>query len=394
MPVLPLHAIDVSLDIEMQTRTFFSDGVFNNQPDVEQGAGLQPSLAISPELRWHYDDQQVVFVGFARWNDDWADADAERNHADIRELYYTSRFDTDRYGEWELLVGINKVFWGVTESVHLIDIINQTDLIEDIDGEDKLGQPSIQLATQRDWGRVELFVLPYFRERTLAGTDGRFRFALPVNHDNAQYESDRKQQHVDWALRYAHYFGNVDIGLSFFDGTSREPLFVLSDRTSQLIPFYEQMTQFGLDLQWTQDAWLWKLEALYRDASSDDFIAAVGGFEYTFFQITPAGSDLGLLLEYQYDARTAAAPITIADDDVFTGVRWALNDAVDTSVLAGIVVDVNQGTRFWNIEAERRLGNNWFIEGRLRAFTHTEADELEAAFADDDYLQVSATYYF
>ena len=59
--------------------------------------------------------------------------DEERNHFDIAELYWTLPSD-----EWELLIGINKVFWGVTESAHLVDIINQTDQVESFTGEEKL----------------------------------------------------------------------------------------------------------------------------------------------------------------------------------------------------------------------------------------------------------------
>jgi len=54
-------------------------------------------------------------------------------------------------------------FWGVTEFQHLVDIINQTDLVENIDTEDKLGQPMINLALINDWGTVDLFIMPYFR---------------------------------------------------------------------------------------------------------------------------------------------------------------------------------------------------------------------------------------
>ena len=58
---------------------------------------------------------------------------------------------------------------GVTESRHLVDVLNQVDGVEDIDEEDRLGQPMINISTQRDWGSVDLFVLPGFRERTFAG---------------------------------------------------------------------------------------------------------------------------------------------------------------------------------------------------------------------------------
>ena len=44
-----------------------------------------------------------------------------------------------------LLVGAAKVFWGTAESRHLVDIINQTDAVEDIDEEDKLGQPMVKV---------------------------------------------------------------------------------------------------------------------------------------------------------------------------------------------------------------------------------------------------------
>ena len=79
------------------------------------------------------------------------------------------------FGDWELRLGIGKVFWGVTESRHLVDTINQSDGVEDIDGEAKLAQPMATLSWIRDWGVVELLVLPYFRERTFAGVEGRPR---------------------------------------------------------------------------------------------------------------------------------------------------------------------------------------------------------------------------
>ena len=80
--------------------------------------------------------------------------DENRTHWDIRELYwlYFSRV-------WEIRVGVRTVFWGVTELQHLVDVINQTDLVENIDGEQKLGQPMVNLALIHDWGTVELFIL-------------------------------------------------------------------------------------------------------------------------------------------------------------------------------------------------------------------------------------------
>ena len=56
-------------------------------------------------------------------------------------------------------VGVGKVFWGVTESRHLVDVVNQSDFVEDLDGEDKLCQPMLALTLKLVWGTFDLFVL-------------------------------------------------------------------------------------------------------------------------------------------------------------------------------------------------------------------------------------------
>ncbi|NIP18147.1 MAG: hypothetical protein GWM87_08310, partial [Xanthomonadales bacterium] len=49
--------------------------------------------------------------------------------------------------------------------------------------------------------------------------------------------------------------------------------------------------------------------------------------------IRGGASDLGVLVEYLHDGRAESEPLTVFDDDVFVGARWALNDTQDTSVL-------------------------------------------------------------
>jgi hypothetical protein len=70
------------------------------------------------------------------------------------------------------------------------------------------------------------FILPYFRERTLPDSGGRPALPLPVARDLAVFESDEKERHVDFALRWQERFGAFDLGLSHFHGTGREPRLV------------------------------------------------------------------------------------------------------------------------------------------------------------------------
>ncbi|HSM32161.1 MAG TPA: hypothetical protein VK854_15795, partial [Woeseiaceae bacterium] len=286
------------------------------------------------------------------------------------------------------------VFWGVTESVHLVDIVNQTDAAGDIDGEDKLGQPMLNLAWQRDWGLLSIYVLPYFRERNYPGIEGRLRTPLPVDSDRPVYESSAQERHVDAALRYSHYIGDVDIGLSVFSGTSREPRLLPAENAPVLLPHYDLIDQFGIDLQYTRDAWLWKLEAIARNGYSETFTAAVGGLEYTFYQVGRSSADLGVLLEYQYDGRNELEPFTTSDNDIFVGTRLALNDIQDTSVLAGVAYDTVTGETFFNVEAERRIGDSIAFELRARAFSGAGPQDLTYAVVRDDYVQIRLAKYF
>ncbi|MGI9270580.1 MAG: hypothetical protein ACR2QT_02300 [Woeseiaceae bacterium] len=375
--------LDIRGSVEMQARVFMDKPAWSGQDDQ----AMQGSVILTTEFRWRSEegDQRASLIPYLRWDG----TDSERSLPDLKEAYWAAEGD-----DYEVLVGANTVFWGVTESVHLVDIINQTDFAGDIDGEDKLGQPMASLTLQRDWGEVSAFAMPYFRERTFAGADGRFRSPLPVDSDDPLYESSAEENHVDLALRYSHYIGDIDIGLNVFSGTSREPRFVPSSSGQSLQPIYDQINQFGVDLQYTSDAWLWKLEAIARDGYSQKFAATVGGFEYTLYQVGDSPADIGLLLEYQYDGRDHSEPVTFADNDVFVGTRLAWNDVQDTTALAGVSYDVDTGETFVNVEAERRFGEDWFAELRVRVFSGAENDNSSYWLQQDDYVQLNVARHF
>ena len=57
----------------------------------------------------------------------------------------------------------------------------------------------------------------------------------------------------------------------------------------------------------------------------------VGGFEYTFFQITENDAYLGFLAEYHRDGRDPTnTPSASFDNDLFAGSLFAINDVDDS----------------------------------------------------------------
>ena len=357
---------------------------------TEQFNGANFALSAQPQYyhEWDDGDQSFTFVPFLRVDQH----DSERSHFDIRELTWLKAAKT---GNWELRLGIRKVFWGVTESQHLVDIINQTDLVEHIDGEQKLGQPMINLALINDWGTLDLFILPGFRERTFPGRKGRLLAnGIPVDTDQVRYESGAKDKHVDWAVRWAQMFGDWDIGLSHFSGTGREPRFVPGRDTKGrfvFIPFYEQIEQTGLDLQLTQEAMLWKLEMISRKDRQERFTALTGGFEYTF--VRDSGAEIGFLTEYLFDDRhdNATNPF---EDDMMLGLRLTLNDEQSTELLAGGIFDLDSSGSYYLLEASRRLGESWKLSLNAYIYSNIPYDDLSYGFRNEDFVQLELAWYF
>lgn len=367
-------------------------------------------------------------------------------HADLREFMWTTIAPSNK---WELRTGVGKVFWGVTESQHLVDVINQDDLLTDIDGEDKLGQPMINLTLVKNWGNLDFFILPGFRERVYQENYGRLAPVLKsdystatsilnpstmINRDEADWESNAEDLHTDFAFRWSHNIGVSDIGLSYFLGTNRDPVLGLINEdlatptvlipsatsTNYLItPYYEQMTQLGLDYQATVGAWLLKLEAIYRESDSlktyakdladgktsdftTDYAAATAGYEYTFTGIFGTKADLGLIMEYSWDGRDFEAT-TSNQNDLFVGMRFAKNSTADAALLFGIIQDLDFDSYVGFFEASRRLGqsNKLIIEGFTGYADEDAGLEIKgigsdptAAIANEDHVRIAWETYF
>ncbi len=361
---------------------------FKNKPLKDSQYQYYSSIAFEPKYQtaWDNNQQTFDFEIFSRLNAQNSDRDA----FDIRELSWNYAQE-----EWELRLGIRKVFWGVTESQHLVDIINQTDFAERFDSEEKLGQPMLNFAWIKDWGTTDFFILPYFRERRFPGDKARLNFPLPIAKDSAEYESSSKEKNIDTAIRWSHYLGNWDIGLSHFYGTSREPRFrqQFTDGKQQLIPIYDLINQTGIDIQATLDNWLWKFEGIYNTGMNKDFFAAVAGVEYSFFDIASSGIDIGIITEYLYSNREDKI-LTPFENDTMIGIRLALNDEQSTEALMGAIIDNDGNGIVLSLEANRRIASNWKISIDALLFTQTNSKDAIDIYKREDYIQVELGYYY
>lgn len=371
---------DLNLEIIGDYRYYFNEGAYEGQ--------LQhyPSLALEQDyyVEWEDGTHSLRFTTFFR-----LDRDRQRTHFDVRELYWQWVKQ-----DWELSVGMKKIFWGVTESAHLVDIINQTDQVESFDGEAKLGQPMVHFSYLTDFGILDFFLLPYFRERQFPGQKGRLRPPFLVQDEDFRYESSAKRWHPDLALRWSNSLGIFDMGLSYFYGTGREPVFLPDSENAGFDLIYPLNHQLGIDLQATTGPVLWKLESIWRENDLQDAVVALAaGFEYTFGNVNGRGLDIGLVAEYLYDNRDELA-LSGQDNDLFAGMRIALNDTQSTSLLFGGIFDLEKSSRLLSLEASRRLGESWKVELEARILDNIAQEEFLSLFQDDSFAQFRLIKYF
>ena len=311
--------------------------------------------------------------------------DNNRSYFDFQKLKYEYYFD-----DATIKLGNEIVFWGVNESFHLVDIINQSNLAENLSGTKKLGQPMIAVSLYRDFGDVDFYILPYFREQIFPGANGRPRLKLEIDENSISYESSKAEKHTDFAIRYSTMIDDFDIGFYHFYGNSRNPKLSINQSSLKLDQYYPLLSQTGIDIQATKDAWLYKLEVIFAELMSEQYFSAAGGFEYTYYGFNNSSQDLGLIIEYLFDDRNDQP----FNNESSIGIRWTKNDINSTALLAGSIVDLDGNSNQFFIEYEQRLKNDFkiFIESIISG--SIDSSDYNYAFKDDSIFKIKIAKYF
>ena len=391
------------LTVELSGRLSAEGRAFPIAPPFPAQRSLAAGFLASPTLYVeHVSARSFTLTPFLRYDH----SDPRRTHFDLQEAYLLLFGDAGD-GGWEARIGVGQVFWGVTESQRLVDIVNQVDFVEHPNGEAKLGQPMAHLTWFGDWGTIEVIGMSFHRARTFPGPRGRLRLPLVIDDDHVQYESSAGRWRLDTASRYSHNLGPIDLGLSLFQGTSREPFLLPGtepDGEPVLVQYYGQIRQLGLDTQLTLGPWLLKGEAIHRAGAYDlagreqGYFAAVAGAEYALFTVAGTDADLTLLGEWSYDSRGAYAtpsrsPNTL-ENDVFLGTRVALNDVQSTELSASFLSDVSRATRALGFEFGRRLSDRWSLRAEAVALLSVDEADLHYEMRRDSFVDMSLTYNF
>ena len=380
--------------LSAESRGFPAAPAFPAQRSLAAGGAAEATLYVE-----NANGQRFTVAPFFRYDH----ADPRRTHFDVREAYLLLFGDVGD-GGWEARLGVGQVSWGVVESQPLVDIVNQVDFVEHPGGEAKLGQPMAHVTWFGEWGTLEVIGMTGHRARTFPGHRGRLRLPVLVDHENVWYDGSWGRWRPEVASRYSHSLGLVDLGATFFDGTSREPFFFPAGGEPVLIQHYEPIRQFGADLQVTAGAGLLKAEAIQRTGARNllgleqAYFAGVFGGEYSLYAVGGSAVDVTLLGEWSYDSRGAAAtpsrtPNTL-ENDVFIATRFAFNDVQGTELTASVLLDASRANRLLALEFGRRLSNDWSVRAEGVAILSLDERDIFYEMRRDSFIDMSLVYNF
>ena len=311
---------------------------------------------------------------------------------DFREAHVSGRV-----GEMDYLVGSTILFWGKVESYNPVDVVNALDYSRGLLRSEKRGAPMVRLSWPAGPGQIDLLAID-FVENIYPGKSLRERPALPVTDDAAGFSGGAARDDIATAARWSGYFGDIDLGISWFRGTGHAPrLLPQSDGT--LKPDYSRITQLGLDIQSLHGDSAVKAELIHRRGqydrlgSTDSYGAGVIGVEHNLYDLAGSGRDLVLIAEYARDERRGRSHSGFQNDLVLGG-RWLWNDVEDTEILTLLSRDLDNAAQTLTVTADRRITDALSFEATVRWPQRLGRDPTGAALSRDSAIIASLTYSF
>ena len=337
------------------------------------------------ELKYVLDDFEAVANVYAQEDSyDLSDEKNERTFIRLDELYAKYYFENDM-----ILAGRNIRFWGALEVNNIVDTFNTKDFRTD--GLDPQKQGAWNASYTHYFESSELSVIAKFYEekQEMAAFPYVYYFfpeQIPISGvglTDASYDANRESKESLYRpTLYLSYSGStesdypIDYGVVLQHGFDSQRAFeTIVDPLAKTTTFRENLYLANKVLTYNTmvvGSTLLKLEGLVTDVI-DDNVTSVGlrvadyyqfglGVEHTLTGLI-GDADLGLLTEYYY-YNTFEHSDKIADDlalfqvfqnDLFLGFRYTFNDASDSSIIAGAIIDLSYHEQSYSVKYETRF---------------------------------------
>lgn len=296
----------------------------------------------------------------------------ERTFMRLDELYGKYGFEDDM-----VMAGRNIRFWGALEVRNIVDGFNPQELRNDPFETDKTGVWNVQYSHYTESGEFSVIVKLKEEDQKMADFPYVYYFfPAPVHYgDGLESESSRYRPtfyltyggstDTEYAVDYAVILQNGYDSQRYFI-TDAPPLGVMVDLHQYAYLVNKISTYNTMVIGNT----LLKVEGLYAavidDPNISDYMHAGLGVEHTIAQMI-GDADLGLIAEYYYYKTFEGGKYTdlelfeIFQNDLFLGGRYTFNDVDDSSIVGGVVLDMEYNEQSYYVEYETRIADTFKV---------------------------------
>jgi len=376
--------------VSFQYRQFKDDG-----DDTTEDTGMLVFSRV--EAKYEDGPFEHSFRAFARVDQ----KDSDRDFMAFEDFYLSMRFGEG--DSWKVLAGYKLFNWTATEAIHPADVVNSRNYDSDLEYFEKLGELTLELNKEFDWGDISLFYWPRFEAPKFPGSKSRLGFGTNIARsqviDGTQADGGQWVAQGGARLRYLmddgdlsfHVIHHVDrnqplTGTTNFannplTGTA-VPLDVAQLQNSPT-PYYFKKTQVGGTLQYALSNLLIKFEGAYRFFEKDSEVYTSSGLQKPVDH-----GDLAVGLEYTlpqwamgetsvfFEAggivgadKETRARLSIFQRDVLGGFRHAFNDIMGRELLLMWVHDIErENENLITFSYSQRLSDLWKISTGLRVY--------------------------
>jgi len=175
-------------------------------------------------------------------------------------------------------------------------------------------------------------------------------------------------------------------------GPSREAALIPNGTIAS--PYYAWVRQVGIDAQVTFGAAVGKFELRHTQnqldrtgAITDGFAASIGA-EYAFYGVLASSSDITAAIEYAWDQRGSQAWQT-AQNDLFVGARWNLQNIGDTQFEIGLQKDFDFDTTALRFGFKHRIADGFIVKTEAMLWRDSNPKDLAYGLSQDSHLRMT-----
>ena len=337
------------------------------------------------ELKYTYEDLTLYSKLYAQEDSyDFSSDDAKKNErtfARLDELYFKYDFADDM-----LSGGKSIKYWGALEVRNIVDGFNPRDFRTDMFDSQKLGVYNLSYSHYTESGEISAIVKFNEEDQPMAA----YPYAYYFFPSFVSYDGEVKENASAYELSYyLSYTGSTDTEYALdyafiyqygYD-SQRYSTTDTPENLDPTKPTFAQPTEFKQYAYLTNKfmtyntlvvgATLIKLEALYAivddNAYIGDYSHVALGVEHTLENFLGSEAGLGLIAEYyrydtyEDDKYTDLELFETMQNDLFLGLRYSFNNANDTSLIGGVIADVEYDEQSYYMNFDTRAYDSFKV---------------------------------